>query len=95
MPNSIVIAAPQLLITAAATKTYLNKKLSDHINMVNGASALMQAAIKGQGGLLRSAGDSLMGHIGQLKAGIGKGGLREAAKAEMADKVSVDCVPSV
>ncbi|KAF6254063.1 hypothetical protein COO60DRAFT_1462902 [Scenedesmus sp. NREL 46B-D3] len=79
--------ATLLQAKSAATKTYLNKKLSDHINLVNGASQLMQAAIKGQGGLLRSAGDGLMGHIGQLKAGIGRGGLRDAAKAGMAGEV--------
>ncbi|WIA34404.1 hypothetical protein OEZ86_012740 [Tetradesmus obliquus] len=76
-----------LAAKSAATKSYLNKKLSDHINAVNGASQLMQAAIQGKGSLLHSAGERLMGHIGQLKASIGKGGLRDAAKAEMADKV--------
>jgi hypothetical protein len=83
--NNLQYAIP--LHNAAATKTYLNKKLSDHINRVNGASQMMQAAIQGKGGLLRSAGEGLMGHLGQLKAGIGKGGLRDAAKAEMADQV--------
>jgi hypothetical protein len=74
---------------AAAAKAYVNKKLSDHINMVNSASSMMQAAIQGKGTLLRSAGEGMMGHIAQLKAGVGKGGLRDAAKAEMADQVSV------